>query len=348
MKEILLEHFRRYPHMQAQDIFKLLHQSEYGGGHLVRDSASALQRLRAECEASPPDAKNRFEEIGSGLCRLYLAREMALSPETVNAAFVADANTPRGCAQGMEEKFRQVLELCRAGSAAVSEKELLPAWERYRLAGFPAVSHSEEYRRRYRPSYRVMSLDMKRFFPVFCAVDRLLKENGRVLVAIDGCSGSGKSHLGQRLSQVYGCAVFHMDDYFLQNSQRTAQRLAEPGGNIDYERFEEEVIRGVAAGGPVAFRRFDCATRTLQPWQSVSPSPLTVLEGVYSQHPRWRERLDLKILLRVAPQTQRERILQRNGAAMLRRFEEEWIPLENRYFVACDLAGGSDLILDTD
>ena len=32
-----------------------------------------------------------------------------------------------------------------------------------------------------------------------------------------------------------------MDDYFLQPYQRTEERLAEPGGNVDYERFKEEI-----------------------------------------------------------------------------------------------------------
>ena len=35
MKEILLEHFHRYPQMQLQDAVKLLYQSEFGGGHMI-------------------------------------------------------------------------------------------------------------------------------------------------------------------------------------------------------------------------------------------------------------------------------------------------------------------------
>ena len=34
----------------------------------------------------------------------------------------------------------------------------------------------------------------------------------------------------------------------------------------------------------------------------------------------------------VPPEVQRERILKRSGPVMLRRFVEEWIPLEELYF----------------
>ena len=53
-------------------------------------------------------------------------------------------------------------------------------------------------------------------------------------------AGSGKSVLGQLLSEVYSCNLFHMDDFFLRPEQRTAERLAEAGGNVDRERFLEK------------------------------------------------------------------------------------------------------------
>jgi shikimate kinase len=77
---------------------------------------------------------------------------------------------------------------------------------------------------------------------LYNTLDHLLESKDRVLIAIDGYSGSGKSSLAEMIQQRTDCNLFHMDDFFLQEYQRTPKRLLEPGGNVDYERFLEEVL----------------------------------------------------------------------------------------------------------
>ena len=67
----------------------------------------------------------------------------------------------------------------------------------------------------------------------------------RVIVAIDGNCGSGKTTLASIIDSVYGCNVFHMDDFFLPLDLRTTERLSQAGGNVHYERFDSEVIHGI-------------------------------------------------------------------------------------------------------
>ena len=89
----------------------------------------------------------------------------------------------------------------------------------------------------------------ERFEPVVQAVRQLLEEKSgseeSLLVAIDGRCGSGKTTLGKYLKQIFDCNLFQMDDFFLRMEQRTPERLKEPGGNVDYERFEETVLRPI-------------------------------------------------------------------------------------------------------
>ena len=61
---------------------------------------------------------------------------------------------------------------------------------------------------------------------------------GRVCVAIDGRCASGKTTLATALAVSLGATVFHADDFFLRPEQRTAERLSEPGGNMDRERLK--------------------------------------------------------------------------------------------------------------
>ena len=164
-------------------------------------------------------------------------------------------------------------------------------------------------------------------------IDELLTQKDMVIVAIDGKCTSGKTTLASKLAQIYDCNVFHMDDFFLRPEQRTPERFAEVGGNVDYERFQEEVLLPLKTGKTFSYRPFDCSTFTLDAPIAVAPKKLNIIEGTYSHHPYFGNPYDLKILLTVDDETQRQRILER-PTVLHKRFFEEWIPMENRYFEA--------------
>ena len=94
-------------------------------------------------------------------------------------------------------------------------------------------------------------------------IDDLQCQRNQVIVAIDGSCTSGKTTLATCLSEIYDCNVFHMDDFFLRPEQRTQERYAEVGGNVDYERFREEVLLPLKSRKPFSYRPFDCSTFTL-------------------------------------------------------------------------------------
>ena len=162
-------------------------------------------------------------------------------------------------------------------------------------------------------------------------IDKLLTQKERVIVAIDGKCTSGKTTLASKLAEIYDCNVFHMDDFFLRPEQRTPERFAEVGGNVDYERFREEVLFPLKSGKTFSYRPFDCSTFTLAAPVAVTPKKLSIIEGTYSHHPYFGSPYDLKILLTVDDETQRKRILKR-PAFLHKKFFEEWILMENRYF----------------
>ena len=162
-------------------------------------------------------------------------------------------------------------------------------------------------------------------------IDELLAQKQQVLVAIDGKCTSGKTTLTGKLAEIYDCNVFHMDDFFLRPEQRTPERFAEVGGNVDYERFLEEVLLPLKSSKTFSYRPFDCKTFTLSDPVIVTPKRLNIIEGTYSHHPYFGNPYDLKILLTIDEETQHRRILDR-PEFLHKRFFEEWIPMENRYF----------------
>ena len=68
-------------------------------------------------------------------------------------------------------------------------------------------------------------------------IDELLTQKDMVIVAIDGKCTSGKTTLASKLTEIYDCNVFHMDDFFLRPEQRTPERFVEVGGNGDRRKF---------------------------------------------------------------------------------------------------------------
>ena len=179
---------------------------------------------------------------------------------------------------------------------------------------------------------------------ILARIDSLLSRQDRVTVAIDGSCASGKTTLAALLAERRDCNVFHMDDFFLRSHQRTPQRLAQPGGNVDYERFRDEVLQPLASGKPFSYRPFDCKSMTLSAPVEVTPKRINIIEGSYSMHPYFGKPYDLTIFLTVDGDLRRRRILQR-PPHLHRRFFEEWIPMEERYFSAFSIASACDLIL---
>jgi uridine kinase len=156
------------------------------------------------------------------------------------------------------------------------------------------------------------------------------------LVVIDGMCGSGKSSVAKRLQEYFGCSLFHMDDFFLQPHQRTPERLSQPGGNVDYERFQKEILDHLKDKQGLEFHRFDCSSFSLTPLKHVPYHKIVIIEGAYSCHPYFGNVQDLKLFLESSRQGQLDRLLKRGGPEKLQMFQERWIPMEERYFETYD------------
>lgn len=177
-------------------------------------------------------------------------------------------------------------------------------------------------------------------------IDALLNTGRQIVIAIDGSCTAGKTTLASLLEKEYDCNIFHMDDFFLRPEQRTAQRYAEPGGNVDYERFQEDVLLPLKKGSAFSYRPFSCRTFTLSDAVEVTPKALNIVEGTYCLHPYFGDVYDLKLFLTVDPELQRQRIYQR-PQHLQERFFADWIPMEKLYFDSFRIPEHSDIQLDT-
>ena len=173
-----------------------------------------------------------------------------------------------------------------------------------------------------------------------------IKEVDARIIAIDGRSAAGKTTLAGVLASGLGASVVHMDDFFLPLELRTPERLAEPGGNVHYERFESEVLPFLRTGEAFSYRRFDCSSMDYCTHRSIVLSGTIVVEGAYSLSPRFGRYWDLSIFLDIDKEEQLERILKRGGPEKAEAFGARWIPMEEKYIAAFGIMDRADIVLD--
>ena len=184
----------------------------------------------------------------------------------------------------------------------------------------------------------------EKYTELFIKIENLMQKKSFVSIAIDGGAASGKTTLAKILSEKYHAPVIHMDDFFLRPEQRTPERFAEPGGNLDRERFLREVVPYIKSNQSFSYQIFDCSKMALGDHRKIPKSPLLIIEGSYSHHPAFSDIFDLRIFLSVSEEERRKRILSRNGERS-EMFFTRWIPLENKYFEAFSIPEKADLLI---
>ena len=310
----------------------------------MSNEQAALHYIQSEFAAMSERAECRIDALDGAYSRVHLGmlRE-GLHPETLTRLFCLSAQKEDG-KERLARSLEVAQELVTSGELPLDPVEFARALKEWQALGCPAIHHSEAFRASYFPAYRVIANRYADFLPVFIEIDKRLARGSMTLV-MEGGSASGKSTLADALEAVYSCTVLHADDYFLRPEQRTAERLAEVGGNFDRERFADEIVRPLRDGQPITYCRFDCMTQTLGEPITAPKTDLTVVEGVYSLHPTFEKYYDFAIFLDIAPAHQEQRITKRNSPWLAKRFFTEWIPMENAYFEETGIKERVDIVV---
>ena len=159
LEQILRRHARKYPMMQPTDAVKLIYQNVFGGGHLIRDPASCRNALQREYECTPQDPyAPLLESIGNGLVRVMLNAIDAsdYSIRQLGEDFIRSSEEHKGNLNGFLIKLEILRKVTASGVFGFTLEELDGYLEAYKEAGYPMVSHSEQYRQAYKPAYRIV------------------------------------------------------------------------------------------------------------------------------------------------------------------------------------------------
>lgn len=348
LRKVLNDFNSNYPIMGIQDVLKLLYQSEFGCGHLIKEKSENYLRLIDEwneVEASSDEAL--FEEIGDGYARFNIkaAKQLGVSIELFQKIFLKSAEIASGSINGFYEKVKVFIELCEENIflfSAKEVKEFLCDWE---IGGQPLFSHSQEYRKLYNPAYRVVTKKFIDLLPIFFKIENKISLSDKVIIGIDGRCGAGKTTLSDKLADFYDVEVIHMDDFFLPPALRSEERLSEPGGNIHYERFSKEVVKKIKSDDEVKYKVFSCRIMDYDGDVTINNKKLIIVEGSYSMHPLFNDIYNIRVFCDVETNEQKRRIINRNGFDMYKNFESKWIPMEELYFKVFNIKEKCDFVV---
>ena len=159
-----------------------------------------------------------------------------------------------------------------------------------------------------------------------------------VLVAIDGPGGSGKSFLAQSISTALTASgtpasVVQVDDFFLPSGQRPIGSVSEKpiGGDFDWPRLRNEVLDPLRRGEPARYDRYDWDRDALVGIREASAGRVVIVEGIYSSRRELASFYDLRVWVDCPRELRLTRGLQRDGEAARRKWEQDWMPSEDRY-----------------
>ena len=161
LEQILHKQAKKYPLMEPQDAVKLIYQNVFGEDRILRDPASSRCALRHDYEDTPQDHHAPLlEYIGNGMVRVMLNALDAsgYNVEQLGYDFVRSSREHRGSLQGFLLKLDILRKVTETGAFLFSLDELEIYLDHYKQAGYPMVSHSEQYRQAYKPAYRVVLL----------------------------------------------------------------------------------------------------------------------------------------------------------------------------------------------
>lgn len=180
-------------------------------------------------------------------------------------------------------------------------------------------------------------------------VDLVSNRSGRpLLMAIDGASAAGTTTLATAVGRRLGASVVAGDDFYRDMPEQRRRDLTPAEGVeqfFDWQRLRRQALQPLRAGRAARYRPYDwrAGTGLAQQLIEVPPTPVIVLDGVYSARPELHEEIDLAVLVETPPEERRRRLVARGHG------NDAWWPRWNAaevlYYTTVRPARSFDLVV---
>lgn len=160
----ILEHCRKYPLLEVRDLFKFLFQSSFGCEHMVSSLERATDYVKREAEGMSRldyehiDKADLIDPLDGNYSRVHLAfLWRGISPEKLSELFYLSAKKEPNGHDELCRKLGIAREMICDGVIDLPLDEFDKLHGEWKELGYPAIHHSETFRREYRPAYRVIA-----------------------------------------------------------------------------------------------------------------------------------------------------------------------------------------------
>lgn len=162
MRNLIIAHLEKRPHMEIKDIYKLIYQSVLGLGHLIDDHHAARNNLRNELDNV---RDNGFQEdliedisINNSMVRINLRpfKERDFQWEILFDAMIKTEEENTAKLEDFIEIWKTFIQMAEEKSFDISIEELNSFNEEIITKNYPVMHHSTLYNQTYRPAYRIV------------------------------------------------------------------------------------------------------------------------------------------------------------------------------------------------
>jgi hypothetical protein len=170
-QKLLLAHAKRYPKLQAQDLFKFIFQSSFGCEHLLASPEKAIGYIQSEYEQNP-NTSHLIEDLDGDYSRVHLGiLSKGMTATTFGLLFCLSAKKEEEGAILLSKKIEACSTLIDEEKLPVLKEDYYAILTEWKNAGFPAIRHSQAFRDNYFPCYRVIANRFIPLLPLFCEID---------------------------------------------------------------------------------------------------------------------------------------------------------------------------------
>lgn len=165
--ELVNWHQRLRPKLEIQDVYKLLYQSVFGVGHIIRSGGQALECLRRELDSldlrvQPQEELVENISLDGAMSRINLRpfKRRGLAAEKLFEAMKLSTEDSQSDRKEFLKLWSQFGSLVRSGAFGFEPKNFRDFDRFLKESGYPLMHHSLIYNRLYAPSYRVVKVNI--------------------------------------------------------------------------------------------------------------------------------------------------------------------------------------------
>lgn len=152
------EQLHRHSSMQYQDVIKLCYQAAFGAEHLLSDVERARAYLTEEYATVTVTDEPLFERISDDVCRVNLGawKREGLPVSTLFEMFKSSARINDNAKELLLSYLDEAERIMSAKMTDFDREKWRAFLEKYKSAGMPPIHHSDTYRERENPHYRIV------------------------------------------------------------------------------------------------------------------------------------------------------------------------------------------------